>query len=157
MVFQLGSLCRASDFHPACSLLSTLLRIYCQSPKTKKTYDIYACIYIFRAHSWACLRPLLQRGFPARHTVLLKRSPFCNHLKHVAFSTPRKRGETTIYKLQCSGVECIRIPLRCGCGMDSVAQLSIQGIRGIMGLGDKMSTLREVADRVSPGLTSPGV
>ena len=31
---------------------------------------------------------------------LLERSPFCNHLKHVAFSTPKQR-ETTIYKLQC--------------------------------------------------------
>ena len=49
-------------------------------------------------------------GFPSKFDKL-EGSLSNTHLKHVAFSPPKYR-ETTIYKLQCSGVECIRINVR---------------------------------------------
>ena len=51
-----------------------------------------------------CLYPRCEPRFGAAYNKQiitqgsLKRSPFCNHLKHVVFSTPKQR-ETTIYKL----------------------------------------------------------
>ena len=56
-----------------------------------------------KGHSWQFL------GVPG--TGVLKRSPFCNHLRHIVFVFTRIKLETTIYKAM---FRCIMHPDPCG-------------------------------------------
>ena len=101
---------------------------------------------------------------PFRVTGLLKRSPFCHHLKHLVFSTPKLR-DTTIYKLQCSGVfhasgSLCQLPQKHGASRNDAFFMSMR-TRLALELADFLADfvwgIRSAGAHLIPGSQSNGI